>query len=708
MLVLLLAVAVGACPAKAQYSQVIMVLWHGAEVHDLLEIAPHMPQAWGLMNTRTGGGAGVEGAYLSISSGARAVGVAGAGAAFNQDEDHTYTLNTGLEPWAVVQPEVWRIRQGQNTTYTVRPGALGTALAEGGLSAAAFGNSDTDRFARWAGAIAGDELGRVPEGTVGRGLLVSDEIRPFGVGTDYDRLLELVLGSSAHFIAVDLGDPYRFDEAASSFLPSQYQRLREEMVAEARGFILRILQELPDSSAVLVVSPHPGRTRASQSLWLAPVVLFGEETGLLTSPTTKWPGIITNMDIAPTVLELLGLNPPLFMIGSGASVLPMPLGSAQGHVEQLEQKLLWLSAYRGPVLRGLVGTQIGVYLAALAAMTLDTKLPGGLVSLIQLLLILALAVPAYLLVMPLGVWAALVLTGALVLVKFISRAFLWMVAGVGLITALLVGLDTLTGSSLMRFSFLGYDPIGGARFYGLGNEYMGIMIGALIMGWMCLAELLKLTKGAAAAGAIPLFLAATALVAAPWWGTNVGGAITAVLGFGVTLGALCEVRLSWRAAGALTLALCIVLGIFMLIDSSRPLEEQSHIGRTVQLIAGDGAIAVYNIIQRKLSMNLRLIRYSIWSRAWIMALGIMGASFIRPSRFMVWLKEKYPQLAKGLWGTVVAGTAALVFNDSGVVAAATCVFFAATTMAVLALDYRLLKHDLLPPKAHVEDDTDGH
>ena len=117
---------------------------------------------------------------------------------------------------------------------------------------------------------------------------------------------------------------------------------------------------------------------------------------------------------------------------------------------------------------------------------------------------------------------------------------------------------------------------------------------------------------------------------------------------------------------------------------------------------------MYNIIQRKLSMNLRLIRYSIWSRAWIMALGIMGASFIRPSRFMVWLKEKYPQLAKGLWGTVVAGTAALVFNDSGVVAAATCVFFAATTMAVLALDYRLLKHDLLPPKAHVEDDTDGH
>ena len=174
-----------------------------------------MPQAWGLMNTRTGA---VQGRRpISASPAAPGLWSCWGGAAFNQDEDHTYTLNTGLEPWAVVQPEVWRIRQGQNTTYTVRPGALGTALAEGGLSAAAFGKSDTDRLARWAGAIAGDELGRVPEGTVGRGLLVSDEIRPFGVGTDYDRLLELVLGSSAHFIAVDLGDPYRLTKQPQAF-----------------------------------------------------------------------------------------------------------------------------------------------------------------------------------------------------------------------------------------------------------------------------------------------------------------------------------------------------------------------------------------------------------------------------------------------------------------------------------------------------------
>ena len=107
-------------------------------------------------------------------------------------------------------------------------------------------------------------------------------------------------------------------------------------------------------------------------------------------------------------------------------------------------------------------------------------------------------------------------------------------------------------------------------------------------------------------------------------------------------------------------------------------------------------------------MNLRLIRHSIWSRAWVAALALIGASFIWPSQFITWMGKKYPQIASGIWGTVVAGLAALVFNDSGVVAAATFVFPAATTLAVLALEYRLLKHNLLAPKAHVQNDADGH
>ena len=63
------------------------------------------------------------------------------------------------------------------------------------------------------------------------------------------------------------------------------------------------------------------------------------------------------------------------------------------------------------------------------------------------------------------------------------------------------------------------------------------------------------------------------------------------------------------------------------------------------------------------------------------------------NKYIYWLTNNYPRLVNGLVGTIVAAIAALIFNDSGVVAAATCIFFAATTMLVLAL---ALKHNLFP------------
>ncbi len=47
---------------------------------------------------------------------------------------------------------------------------------------------------------------------------------------------------------------------------------------------------------------------------------------------------------------------------------------------------------------------------------------------------------------------------------------------------------------------------------------------------------------------------------------------------------------------------------------------------------------------------------------------------------------------------MLGSLAAFIFNDSGVVAAATCLYFASSTLLLLALE---LKHDLDPPEAHV-------
>ena len=37
-------------------------------------------------------------------------------------------------------------------------------------------------------------------------------------------------------------------------------------------------------------------------------------------------------------------------------------------------------------------------------------------------------------------------------------------------------LDTVTGVSA-KICCIDYDPMGGARYYGIGNEYMGVLLG---------------------------------------------------------------------------------------------------------------------------------------------------------------------------------------------------------------------------------------
>src|SRR5690606_15577095 len=51
-----------------------------------------------------------------------------------------------------------------------------------------------------------------------------------------------------------------------------------------------------------------------------------------------------------------------------------------------------------------------------------------------------------------------------------------------LATAAALVADVTQGAPLIKSSLLGYDPITGARFYGIGNEYMGVLIGTTLVG----------------------------------------------------------------------------------------------------------------------------------------------------------------------------------------------------------------------------------
>ncbi|MNI88887.1 hypothetical protein D3C73_1462270 [compost metagenome] len=95
---------------------------------------------------------------------------------------------------------------------------------------------------------------------------------------------------------------------------------------------------------------------------------------------------------------------------------------------------------------------------------------------------------------------------------------------------------------------------------------------------------------------------------------------------------------------------------------------------------------------RKLQMNRHLLAASAWSKVLLTSLFVMAVLVLRPrGRFGSW-QHKYPYLMYGFSANTIGAIAALLLNDSGIVAAATMIVYVAAPMLLLQLQERRVSH----------------
>ena len=203
------------------------------------------------------------------------------------------------------------------------PGALGAALVDAGLATAVVGNADTvetdgDGVIHRPAAIAAiDGIGSIDEGEVrGEALLEPDGSEPFGIRADLDAMAEAVAAAAAaaELVVVDTGDTDRAAEYAlvSSSAASDAARLRA--LARADELLARVAAEAQPGTLLLVVGMTPVTTEWA----LTPTVAWGAGVPpgtTLHSASTKREGLVTLTDVAPTILDALGVETPDGMIG---------------------------------------------------------------------------------------------------------------------------------------------------------------------------------------------------------------------------------------------------------------------------------------------------------------------------------------------------------------------------------------------------------
>ena len=419
---------------------------------------------------------------------------------------------------------------------------------------------------------------------------------------------------------------------------------------------------------------------------LAPVVMAGAgvQAGLLTSASTRRPGVVVTTDFAPSVLDFLGLPVPACMSGHPWRVVPTPDAPAQ--LDRLHRQTVITYRLRFPLVRSFILFQGMAVILVTGLLWLRPGAAAARRRWLRGLLLFALAQPLALLV--LGATGVETTAAALGLAAGIAGVLaglasllpgLYPVAALTGLTALALSADTLAGSPFMRTSVLGYDPILGARFYGLGNEYMGILVAAAGMAGACLLAGRRWLPVLAV-----LFLAVVAVVGLPQWGANWGGGMTAGAGLGATFLVLAAGRpRRWHVPALLGGLVAVGLGLVGM-DLLHPAGQRSHIGQMVGLASQAGWQSVWDAVRRKALMSWRLLFFSRWNWFFVMVLVLVGRELARPRLFAAAFARWRGPYA-GVVGGLVTAVVALVCNDSGIVAGASSLMVTAGALLYLGV-----------------------
>lgn len=578
------------------------------------------------------------------------------------------------------------------------PGALGEALKEGGLTAAAVGNADADELHREVALIAMDERGIIPQGDVSPQTVEPDPTYPYGRKTNYSLLLKESkrLLAKSDFLAVDLGDFFRLNQASPFLTEEARAKHKQASLVRADQFLEELVSVLDqDKTLLIIVTPSPSAEAIERGDNLTPVLVVGPtfRSGLLASETTRQRGLVTNFDLAPTVLKVLGASVPYEM--AGRPLQSQAHSDPAGHLLSFHRRAVVTHQLRSPTLTTFVTLVVLAVIVGTILLVFSFR-NRKLLRATQSTLLYLLSLPlAFLLVslvsynsfvIPIVLTVAFglaVAVGAELAGRRYGNPIIWIL----LMTCGVIILDTLTGAHLMARSILSYCPIIGARFYGIGNEYVGIFLGASLA-----LSGLWLDKWGGSPWRLrtigTLFLGLTVLIALPLWGANVGGTIAAMGGYGVAYLAFSKKKIRSlqlvAIAGAILLALLIILGVDFLSSS------QSHAGRAASLVREGGAVEALKIIQRKLALNIRLIGYTVWTRLLLTVLIVFPLLLLRPAGMLTRIKKKYPHLISSLWGVAIGAILAFIFNDSGVVAAATTILFAIGALLFIIIGEQLV------------------
>ena len=560
----------------------------------------------------------------------------------------------------------------------VSQGRMADALRRAGVRTALISSADGDDTGPYRPALL-----FLPNPTVTADGTVVDPFTPGGRREDPARLWAATQAAfrTCDLVVVHFGDFARAErENQRGFLlPVAYRGHRERALLRLDGFLGHALNGFHGQVFVVVPTPPPivGGGWDSLTPFLATDT---HPLATLTSDTTQTRGLIAARDLAPTILTELGVPVPLQMTGASVTATALPGEKLVGldRLTRLNQEaqnpIFWAVGLGAAVV---VFGNLGLYLAGRMV-----GLPGVFA---RYGLRVVSAWPLALLLAPL---ADIHTVGAYVAVFAGLTGLLALLPSPPLIcalTALVIVGDGLTGTPLISNSALSEYALSGIRFYGIGNEYMGVLIGGALLA--CVGRTPAPNSGGAgfredaeeegamnraptggSAGILLWLALAVFVLSFPSFGAKAGGAVTATATFVIAWRRLRSEPVNWKHLAGSVIAGFALVFVWALLSHILHL-RRTHLETAVGAL-GQGRFGyIVGVSLRKIGLAARVALHP----GTLLGLLAFGLLWLAARRFLWRQVAAYLALHRrfdavwgaGLWGCVVA----VLFNDSGIVAA---------------------------------------
>jgi hypothetical protein len=458
------------------------------------------------------------------------------------------------------------------------------------------------------------------------------------------------------------------------------QRLTDRLIKE-------LLEEVDEErDAVLVVAPAipPGPVRLTVVGLHAP----GQRAGLLRSAYTRRSGSVAIVDVGPTILDLLDVEPPSTMEGRLMEFGRTGGGAAdrRAHLIDTERNALFRDELVAPA--ALAFVVLDVLLCGAAVLVLRRSRQGLARSALEVAALsllgflpmtyLAALLPfsewgtgAYFLFVALGGLAVGLLAqacssrGTRGLPGRLGRRDLLPVALVLALIVLVITGSAVTGSSLNFNTVFGDSPIVAGRFSGINNLTFSQLMTAILLLAGFVSHKLGGKRGALVA--VALLVGALVVDGMPIWGADIGGVLAAVPAFAIVGGLLLGIRIGPRMVATGFGGTAVAMAGFTVFDLSRPSSKRSHLGRLFEQVEGGGGWDAFaTVVERKLNANLSVLTSSPWSLMVPAALGFVAYLVYRSPSALGEIQRRVPQLRFALTGVLVAGVLGFALNDSGI------------------------------------------